>query len=379
MKTVALGEVAAIERRGVDPLSLPPETLYIGLEHIERGGQIIGHATVGGAGLTSTKFRFTPEHVLFGKLRPNLGKVCRPDFPGVCSTDIVPIRPSVRLDRDYLARYLSLQKMIDFAASRATGANLPRLSPAVLTTFPIPLPSLEEQRRIAGILDHADVIRAMRRQVLAQFDTLAQSIFHDMFDGRNDPTERLDSFVDADDRLNYGVVQPGDTIPDGVPLIRVSNLVGGIVDRTELKRISPLVENAYGRSRIRGTEILVSCVGSIGIVGMVAKSDVGSNVARAIARVPISNPATRAYVAAFLRTDGPQRYFMAELRTVAQPTLNVKQLAATVVPVPPVSLQQAFLARVEAMYDRRALARQLLDADNELFSSLQVQAFGGEL
>jgi type I restriction enzyme, S subunit len=131
VKVVELGEVADIERRGVDPSSLPPDTPYLGLEHIERGGRIIGPDTVAGAELASTKFVFTKDHVLFGKLRPNLGKVTRPHFSGVCSTDILPIRPGQHLDRGYLAHYLAQPSMVDFGVScRSRGFIKPVLGAA---------------------------------------------------------------------------------------------------------------------------------------------------------------------------------------------------------------------------------------------------------
>lgn len=122
--TAALGDVAVIERRGVDPSSIEDDTVYLGLEHIESGGRIIGHSTVGASGVASTKFRFGPEHVLFGKLRPYLGKIAAPDFAGVCSTDILPLRPGRRLDRQYLLHFLRQPSVVSHAASRATGANL---------------------------------------------------------------------------------------------------------------------------------------------------------------------------------------------------------------------------------------------------------------
>ena len=67
------------------------------------------------------------------------------------------------------------------ATSRCSGANLPRKGPKQLASFQIPLPPLAEQKRIAGILDAADALRAKRREALAQLDTLLQSTFLDMF------------------------------------------------------------------------------------------------------------------------------------------------------------------------------------------------------
>ncbi len=95
--TAALGDVAVIERRGVDPTSLKDDTPYLGLEHIEAGGRIIGRSSVRESAVASTKFRFGPEHVLFGKLRPYLGKIATPDFRGVCSTDIEVFSPGWRV------------------------------------------------------------------------------------------------------------------------------------------------------------------------------------------------------------------------------------------------------------------------------------------
>src|SRR5207248_4972099 len=77
--------------------------------------------------------------------------------------------------------FLRQPHMIEYAASQAVGVNLPRLSPSVLESFRIPLPSPIEQRRIAAILDKADELRAKRRAALTQLDTLSQSIFIDLF------------------------------------------------------------------------------------------------------------------------------------------------------------------------------------------------------
>ena len=71
----------------------------------------------------------------------------------------------------------------DLETARCSGANLPRLKPVNQRRVlgKIPLPPLAEQKRIAGILDAADALRAKRREALAELDTLLQSTFLDMF------------------------------------------------------------------------------------------------------------------------------------------------------------------------------------------------------
>ena len=85
------------------------------------------------------------------------------------------------MSRDYLFYFLRTPDTVNLATSRCSGANLPRLSPKQLASFKIPLPPFAEQKRIAGILDAADALRAKRREALAQLDTLLQSTFLDIF------------------------------------------------------------------------------------------------------------------------------------------------------------------------------------------------------
>ena len=181
MQYVCLGNVAQIERDIVDPSAIEDGTFYVGMENIESGGRFVGVRPVNAGELLSVKFSFAPHHLLYGKLRPYLAKIARPEFDGICSTDILPVLPGPNLDRSYLAWLLLSPHMVAQASSRATGASLPRLSPKALAELKIPLPPLPEQRWIAEILDKADALRAKHRIALALLDTLTQSIFLDMF------------------------------------------------------------------------------------------------------------------------------------------------------------------------------------------------------
>jgi type I restriction enzyme S subunit len=176
-ETSALSEIAHIERDGVDASEIRSGTAYVGLEDIESGGRILRTTAVKNGDLASTKFRFGPQHILYGKLRPYLAKIALPDFSGICSTDILPIRPKSGTDRKFLAYYLRQPHMVEMATARAAGVNLPRISPRLLAEFEVPRPPLEEQRRIAAILDKADAIRRKREQSLALADDLLKSAF----------------------------------------------------------------------------------------------------------------------------------------------------------------------------------------------------------
>ena len=179
--TGALDSIASLDRQSIHPSEAEAATPYLGLEHLDSDGGITCIETVGSAGLKSNKFQFSDRHVLFGKLRPYLRKIARPDFSGVCSTDIIPILPKNGVSRDYLFYFLRTPETVSLATSRCSGANLPRLGPKQLASFQIPLPPLVEQKRIAGILDAEDALRTKRREALAQLDTLMQSTFFDMF------------------------------------------------------------------------------------------------------------------------------------------------------------------------------------------------------
>lgn len=274
MKMVPLGEVALIERTGVDPTQVDTDARYIGLEHIERGGRITSDETVGSSAIKSTKFRFTPKHLLFGKLRPNLGKIARPEEAGVCSTDILPVLPGPSLNRDFLFHYLSQPKIIAFAASQATGANLPRLSPKTLEAMEIPLPPLDEQRRIAAILDRADELLADSRVVQAAVEELERATFLELFG--HPMTNRVGwPVVRIDDVCT--LVRGSSPRPQGdprffggpVPRLMISDITrdGKLV----VPRTDSLTEEGAKRSRPcpRGT-VVMAVSGNIGLASILA-------------------------------------------------------------------------------------------------------------
>jgi len=224
-----LSKLVTLDREGVAPDLIEKGSKYVGLEHIGNDGHIRELVSVERGQLASNKFRFTSAHVLYGKLRPNLMKIARPGFEGICSTDILPLLPGAEVDRDYLYHFLRSPSVVAKATSLATGANLPRLSPKALLEFAVRYPrDLSEQRRIAAILDKADALRRKAQQALDLTDDLIRSTFLDMFgdpvtNPKGWPEKGLESFC----RPRQWKTIPGkDLLEDGFPVYSANGQVG---------------------------------------------------------------------------------------------------------------------------------------------------------
>ena len=289
-----------------------------------------------------------------------------------------------KVDSDYFYHLLGSDLLKRRFSALAAGAVVKNLNIDLVKGVEIPLPPLLEQKRIAAILDKADAIRRKRQQAIQLADDFLRAVFLDMF---GDPVTNpkgwnvveLSTLVDPDDKLNYGVVQPGDHEEDGVPLVRSGDLSDVTPDVSQLRRVSSSIDSKHRKSKLKGNEILIACVGTIGRVGWVSEAMIGWNIARAVTRIPIREGVNREYVYRYLQNPVVQGYFERETRAVAQPTLNVGLIAKTPVALPPHDLQLAFLERYRTIqaYKERLLVA--LGAQDELAGCLSQRAFAGQL
>ena len=126
--------------------------------------------------------------------------------------------------------------------------------------------------------------------------------------------------------------------------------------------------------------MLLVCVGaSAGLVAIADESVKGFNIARAVARIPLAATANPVFIAEYLRTQSVQRRFQSELRTVAQPTLNIKQINELDLVCHPIEQQNEFANRIASLANLKAIHQRAIAKLDELFASLQSFAFKGEL
>ncbi|MDQ3281699.1 MAG: restriction endonuclease subunit S [Acidobacteriota bacterium] len=380
-----LGEIATIEREAVEAQDIRAGTLYVGLENIEPGGRFVNVRCVEKGELASNKFRFTANHVLYGKLRPYLAKIARPDFTGICSTDIVPILPGPNVDRRYLTWMLLSPGLVALASSRASGANLPRIAPQTLASLEIPLVPVSEQRRIADILDKADALRAKRRAALAQLDTLTKSIFLDMFgDPATNPRQWRKVTLGSVAEVVTGFAFNSDRyVPSavGIRLCRGANVLPGRVDWSDLA-CWPIDEAAACAAFSLDLGDIVLAMDRPWVAGgfkiaQIRSSDTPALLVQRVARIRGRDGTETDFLFHLLRQPSFSRHCRPTETTV--PHISPLELRSFAFPYPPSALQRTFTARVRQVAklvreQESALLR--LDA---LFASLQHRAFRGEL
>ena len=390
MRMVPLGRISDISPRKPRNLNSSEACSFVPMELVdEYSGQIMDARKQSIGEVEKGYTYFADGDVLFAKITPCMenGKcaIAHDLIGGIGfgSTEFHVLRAGDSVIPEWIYYFLRQESVRRLAKRQMTGsAGQQRVPTGFLDKLEIPLPSLTEQQRIADLLSRADRLRRLRRFALEMSDGYLQAVFLEMFgDPVTNPmgwdTAQLKKLKKPGDRINYGVVQPGNDYPGGIPIVRVGDLEDVRKSLDGLKRIDPAIEAKYKRSRLAGDEVLIACVGSIGRVILANPRMKGCNIVRAVTRIPVGDSVNRVFLATYLSTPAVQNYFVAETRTVSQPTLNVKQIEETLIYIPPLERQQQFLI-VWQQFDRlRAQQQEALRQAEHLFQTLLHRSFRG--
>ena len=158
--------------------------------------------------------------------------------------------------------------------------------------------------------------------------------------------------------ITYGVVQPGAPVEDGVPMIRVNNFRDSYIDTADIIKIKPEIESKYNRTRLAGGEVLLTLVGSVGQVAVVSNQFAGFNVARAIGVIHPLPEISSSWIAICLRSPLSQHMLTSRANTTVQTTINLKDVRALRIPIPPENERNQISNFLLALNDRITLLRE---------------------
>jgi type I restriction enzyme S subunit len=271
-----------------------------------------------------------------------------------------------------------LQNFINKAVNQAS-VSIGNLKP-----IPVGIPPIPEQRRIAAILDQADALRAKRREALAQLDTLAQSIFIEMF---GDPASNQKSWPlgvirDILESASYGTSEKSNTEGE-FPVLRMNNITrSGELDLQNLKYMDlPLKD--HERYLVKAGDVLFNRTNSAELVGKTTViPELTPKLAYAgyLVRLRVNSKNHPVYLTRFLNTAYAKRMLRGMCKSIiGMANINATEIQAMQIAIPPRQLQQTFASRIHAIETLKGTHHTALAQLDTLFASLQHRAFRGEL
>lgn len=284
------------------------------------------------------------------------------------------LKPVFGLFPRYAYRWLQAQEVTSLGYSRHF---------KLLKELSVPVCDEEEQRRIAEILDKADVLRAKRRETIDYLDDLGQSIFHKMFAGLSG-----DSVTLRDSSLRFvggrNMVGAGVNAHPTKKVLKVNAASSGEFDGSQVKPL-PLDYDPPAEHRVVAGDLIVTrASGTKSLIGVATLVDFVPSETYLPDKLwkAITNPELlHAEYFRFLTRSTAYRKYVSNAASGAAGVNNISQakLLDFRLVLPPIELQKAFAYRIAAIESLKTTYRtQLIELDN-LFLSLQDRAFKGEL
>ncbi|MGD0651586.1 MAG: restriction endonuclease subunit S [Verrucomicrobiia bacterium] len=300
------------------------------------------------------------------------------NLEGYIGSTLAALRPATELYAPYLARFL--EGKFTYLQANTTGATIPHLSKDVLEDLRIPLPSLSEQRRVAGQLERADRLRRTRRYALALSDTFLPAAFREMFRewqtaARKFSVKPLEEVVQPDRGVTYGIVQAGPHIPGGVPYIRTGDIIDGEIRPENLLRTSPEISESYKRSEVKFGDLVFSIRATVGTVAVLPKELDGANLTQGTARIAPGPGMEKLFLLWQIRMPETQRWLMQHVKGSTFFEITLAKLREMPVFVPPASLQERWAGLVARHERLRSVQRESLRQADHLFQTLLHRAF----
>ncbi|MGN6209454.1 restriction endonuclease subunit S [Asticcacaulis sp.] len=291
---------------------------------------------------------------------------------------VAGVRAKKHLDHRYLWHWLSHIEPV--LAAKGKGATFPQVSRSDITSLQISLPPLDEQKRIAAILDQADSLRRLRQRSLDRLNTLSQAIFYEMF---GDPTLQSNT-LQAVRLSDVCKISSGSTPSRGeegyyggtTPWVKTGEVKGEIIYDTEehvtelgikASRLKIYPKNSillamYGQGKTRGNVALLGCPAT-------------TNQACAVLQ------AKSAVIPRFLFEQLKILYEVIRQggRGGNQPNLNGDLVGKVEIILPEIKSQMAYVERIETLSEEMEKTSKSMSNLYTLFASLQHRAFRGEL
>lgn len=346
----------------ITPAELNEDSYYItdSVRHITEEGRV------------KTGLSYMPAGTVILSSRAPIGKTAIAGCEMCCNQGFKNLICSDAIHNEYL--YFFLKNSTEYLNSLGRGATFKEISKSIVEDIEIALPSIEEQKRIAKVMRHIDVLISLRKQQTAKLDELVKARFVELFENGRYSVFKLGEMCS---KITDGTHKTPNYLDDGVVFISAKNIVRGELDFSDVKYIS---EHEYAeiqkRCQTEKGDILLSKSGSLGSPVIVKTAErIGLFESLAVVKYDRCKLLPE-FLCEQLKSDRVQRQFNIGTKGVAIKHLHLGVIADTDVIVPPIEEQFTFAAFVAQTDQQKSTIQQSL-AQLELLKKALMQKYFG--
>ncbi|MBX9721970.1 MAG: restriction endonuclease subunit S [Candidatus Obscuribacterales bacterium] len=393
-KMATLASVTKPRREKVSPQKFP-DLPYVGLEDVEAHTSRL-LSTKRGADYKSSCCRFYSGDVLYGRLRPYLNKVIRPDFDGLASAEFIVFPNTSEIDMNYLRCILSSPQFVGFSSQISQG-DRPRVDFTQIGAYEFQLPPIKVQgalvEKFASLQQNIRSMRSEANRASHLVNRLKQRLVESALQGdlsrhTSDKTDwktvRLEDLIYEGPANGYSPRSSENSV--GTLSLKLTATTRGRLDLTEkaVKRLDEIIPD-NSKYWLEPGDVLVQRANSLEYVGATAifagppKTYIYPDL---MMRIRVEDPILRTYIWRYLNSIAAKKYFQSNATGTAgnMPKINGKVLRALPVRLPGkkelefiVTLLDRVLQRISLVENDIDLAQRLLEKLESiaLFNTLQ--------
>jgi type I restriction enzyme S subunit len=276
--------------------------------------------------------------------------------------------------------------------SYVSGLTVPKLNQGSLVSIEIPVPPLEEQKRIVALLDAATVrvteLTACYEQARTHANNLFTSALTELFEkcaedesAKQLPIGEICEIGDGNHSAKYP--KSSEFVAEGIPFIRANNISNGEVSAIDMRFISEKKHKELKKGHLRTGDVLITNRGEIGSLAILGSEFDGANLNSQIAWLRVSALATNRYLYYFLGSPNAKEQFFQGTTGAALQQLTISQLRKIRVPIVSLKTQQTLIERLDKLKSKSSEMIVAYDAKltaaKNLRQSILEAAFAGAL
>lgn len=326
-----------------------------------------------------------PENTVVMSFKLSIGKTAITSEPMFSNEAIMSFRDKKVIDilPDYVY-YMFLGKDWDEGTNKALMGKT--LNKATLSKIKVNIPDVETQRSAVVVLDKVTKVITDRKAELEKLDELIKARFVEMFgDPETNPHgyikapmgDYMTLLTDFSSNGSYKTLDSGVTMydePNFAWMVRTTDLESG--DMTSIKYIDESAYELLGKSKIFGGEIIMNKIGSAGKVYLMPEITMPASLGRNAFMFRYDDRVNVKYLFHLLTSEYGQREIQQYVRGAVTKTITKNDARAVLIIVPPIELQNEYVAFVEQVDKSKVAVQKALDETQLLFDSLMQKYFG---